>query len=108
MANKPSGKARKGATVAKTAGQAEGKTKPVSFQIEAPQAGTVLVAGDFTNWEAKPLKQRKDGTWSTNLSLQPGVYEYKFVVDGQWQEDPHEDRKVHNQFGTYNSVREVV
>jgi 1,4-alpha-glucan branching enzyme len=105
MAEKTGGKTAKGKARSRSA---EGKAKQVTFRLDAPQAGTVFIAGDFTGWDAKPLKQRKDGTWWANVNLQPGVYQYKFVVDGAWQEDPEGDRKVQNDYGTYNSVREVA
>ena len=36
--------------------------------------------------------------------LFPGNHEYKFLVDGQWREDPSNERLCPNCFGTYNSV----
>jgi 1,4-alpha-glucan branching enzyme len=38
-------------------------TKSVSFRLDAPEAKSVAIAGDFNQWNqsARPLKQRKDG-----------------------------------------------
>jgi hypothetical protein len=36
--------------------------------------------------------------------LLPGQYEYKFLVDGQWKQDPKNNRICPNKFGTYNNV----
>ena len=30
--------------------------------------------------------------------------EYKFVVDGEWRNDPNNDQVVHNSFGTLNNL----
>jgi 1,4-alpha-glucan branching enzyme len=82
---------------------------PVTFQLKAPEAKKVFLAGDFTNWHlsARPLKRKPDGTWHTQILLEPGRYQYKFIVDGQWQNDPDNDEFVPNEFGTVNNVREV-
>jgi AMP-activated protein kinase-like protein len=39
--------------------------------------------------------------------LQPGHYEYRFVVDGQWQDDPMASRFAANSFGGLNCVVDV-
>jgi 1,4-alpha-glucan branching enzyme len=81
----------------------------VTFSLSAPQAQTVLLAGDFTNWQQSPvrLKKLKSGLWKTTVSLAPGTYEYRFIVDGQWQDDPKCTRRNWNRFGVQNCVCEV-
>ncbi len=83
--------------------------RKVTFKCFAPTARSVAVAGDFTNWEAAPIALRKqaDGTWVKTVSLPPGCYQYKFIVDNQWQEDTQCSERVPNPFGTCNSVRVV-
>jgi hypothetical protein len=41
------------------------------------------------------------------LLLSPGEYEYRFLVDGQWKDDPMAKRYVGNPFGGFNCVLEV-
>ena len=41
------------------------------------------------------------------LSLDPGRYRYRLVVDGRWQQDPYNETVETNEFGEYNSVVEV-
>jgi hypothetical protein len=41
------------------------------------------------------------------LALPPGLYQYKFVVDGQWLPDPNAHAFAPNGFGTVNSVIEI-
>ncbi len=62
----------------------------VHFQLEAPAAREVRLAGDFSDWEAThPLSRSESGTWSVVVPLTPGVHEYAFVVDGRdWTPDP--------------------
>jgi 1,4-alpha-glucan branching enzyme len=81
----------------------------VTFKLSAPQAKSVLLAGDFTGWNQSPvnLKKRKSGLWKTTVSLAPGTYEYRFIVDGQWQDDPGCTCRNWNRFGTQNCVCEV-
>ncbi len=83
----------------------------IRFSIQAPKAKTVRLAGDFTDWEASPLTMRRSkqgsATFATSVTLPPGTYEYKFIVDGAWVEDPSAMR-MPNPFGTSNSVVTVV
>lgn len=62
----------------------------VHFQLEAPAAADVRLAGDFTDWQpTHPLSRSESGTWSVVVPLTPGVHEYAFVVDGRdWTPDP--------------------
>ena len=82
------------------------KKKRVTFKLYAPEAEKVYVAGSFNEWDpkARPLKRSKDSTWSTWMSLPPGAHEYRFVVNGEWREDPSCESHTPNSFGAYNSV----
>lgn len=76
----------------------------VRFQLEAPQARTVTLAGDFSNWTpAHAMQRSNDGTWTIVVPLEPGVHEYAFVVDGaRWIADPAAPAKPDG-FGGMNS-----
>ena len=84
-------------------------TKAVQFRYEAPEAGTVFIAGDFNKWDshAAELKKDKSGVWKASLKLKPGRYEYKFWVDGEWRNDPSCRQCTPNRFGSQNCVIEV-
>lgn len=84
--------------------------RTVTFSIVAPAAHAVSLAGTFTNWDRAPiqLEKEKDGIWKKTLALPPGTYEYRLLVDGQWQDDPQCDRRVPNPFGTQNCLRMVA
>jgi hypothetical protein len=70
------------------------------------EAREVRVAGDFNGWspEASPLKDAGAGKWIIRLMLRSGQYEYRFVVDGRWSEDPRASQRVANPYGGFNSV----
>lgn len=84
--------------------------RKVTFSVVAPDAKVVSLAGNFTNWDQAPveLKKEKTGRWSKTVALEPGQYEYRLLVDGQWQDDPQCDLHVPNPFGTHNCVRMVA
>lgn len=83
--------------------------KPTEFKFYAPQAKRVNVAGTFNNWDTKAIaaKRNSRGTWTVKLSLKPGRYEYKFLVDGTWLNDPRCTSCVSNSFGTKNCIIDI-
>jgi chromosome partitioning protein len=85
------------------------KKQKVTFTCNAPGARTVQVAGDFTGWEQSPLnlKPSKSGAWQTTVSLAPGRYAYRLLVDGQWRDDPGCSLREANPFGGQNCIRTV-
>ena len=84
-------------------------TRAVELIFHAPQARQVTVAGTFNQWEpAKTsLRREQDGVWKATLSLAPGRYEYRFVVDGEWLSDPRAGESAPNEFGSTNSILAV-
>jgi len=83
--------------------------KPTEFKFYAPQAKRVSLAGSFNNWDTRALSAKRDsrGNWMVKVNLKPGRYEYKFLVDGSWLNDPHCKSCVSNAFGTQNCTIEV-
>lgn len=81
----------------------------VAFEYYAPEAKEVFVAGDFNEWGTRsiPLRKGPDGTWKIETTLSPGRYEYRYIVDGDWQNDQRPLPSVPNAFGSWNSVIEV-
>jgi 1,4-alpha-glucan branching enzyme len=84
-------------------------TKEQQFSFRAPGALSVQLVGDFTHWQKQPvhLKKESEGIWRTTVSLEPGTYRYRFVVDGQWHDDPECTLRVPNPFGSEDMIREV-
>jgi 1,4-alpha-glucan branching enzyme len=85
------------------------KTKRVNFKFLAPLAEKVSVAGDFNEWNlmSHPMKKDKKGIWKISLNLLPGTYQYRFLVDGEWQGNPSCTDCIENPFGTLNCVKKV-
>ena len=81
-----------------------------TFRFKSPGAQSVLLVGDFTHWQEKPiaLKRSPEGVWTTSIDLPAGTYHYRFMVDGEWRDDPESTLRVPNPFGTENAVREVT
>jgi len=77
----------------------------ISFFLSAPEAEGVFIAGDFNDWSetANPMRQTENG-WRTEIAIPPGEYEYKFIVDGKYINDPDNPEKVADPYGGYNSI----
>jgi 1,4-alpha-glucan branching enzyme len=81
----------------------------VTFSLSAPTAKEVSLGGNFNNWDlaAHPMKKDANGVWKKTLVLAPGRYDYKFLVDNRWENDPKNDKTCPNSFGTQNNVIKV-
>jgi 1,4-alpha-glucan branching enzyme len=92
--------------MAKKKSEQKTKRRRVTFSLEAPEAGQVKLMGDFNGWHARahPMNKDENGLWKKTVMLTPGRHEYKFLVDGRWQNDPQNDHVCINSFGTQNSV----
>jgi len=78
------------------------------FVFIAPEASSVRVTGDFVDWRPEGIaleEERATGIWTVDVPLEPGVYQYAFVVDGvEWRPDPRAVSSVDDGFGRENSV----
>lgn len=72
-------------------------------------AKKVVLSGSFNGWDEHAFAMEKvEGGWATRLQLDAGRYEYKFIADGEWMEDPANPLRRKNQYETYNSILEVA
>ena len=80
--------------------------KKIAFEYFSPQARQVYVAGSFNDWrpESCPLKKDRSGKWTTELKLPSGRHEYRYLVDGVWENDQRPVECVPNAFGSWNCV----
>jgi AMP-activated protein kinase-like protein len=80
------------------------------FFLHAPDAGSVYLAGSFNGWDPARTLLRKDkhGRWKIEMVLPPGKYQYRFVVDGVWTNDPRSRELATNEFGGSNSVLTIA
>ncbi len=79
----------------------------VVFYFEYSGATNVAVAGDFSNWNRIPLQEVKDGVFKAELNIDPGRYQYRFFVNGNWITDPENPQKISDGRGGENSLLEV-
>jgi hypothetical protein len=68
-------------------------------------ASDVRIAGDFNGWVpdkgVRSLIEAEGNTrvWTKILHLPPGTYQYRYVVDGEWREDPENPEFAQNEVG---------
>jgi hypothetical protein len=89
---------------------ARASKRPVVVKLNHPDAKTVTLAGTFNGWnpEATPLRRVGECEWVVELSLPAGAHEYRFIVDGQWVDDPDAETLVDNGFGGRNCLLEIL
>ena len=84
--------------------------KTQTFSFTAPEAKSVSLVGDFTRWQQEPVPMRRNsrGVWTAKVDLPPGRHTYRFIVDGEWRDDPECRLRVPNPFGTEDMIREAA
>ena len=87
------------------------KTKPVckvTFSVIAKNANVASVVGDFNNWniENGAMEKLKNGSFKALFEIPKNAsYEFKYVVDGEFLNEPDADSQIWNDFaGAENSV----
>ena len=83
--------------------------RAVTFNFADAPGQQVFLSGSFNNWQLTTQMNDKlqKGSYSCRLLLEPGEYQYKFVVDGQWRLDGNNGCFAPNGFGELNSVLKV-
>ena len=80
----------------------------ITFELPASMwADHIFLTGDFNNWADSdlPMRQSRDGIWRASLDLRAGrFYEFRYIVDGNWQTDYHADGFSSNRYGSHNSI----
>ncbi len=82
----------------------------VMFVIRAAGATRVQIAGDFNDWnpDRTPLMHVDSDTFQIKVPLMPGKYQYRYVVDGHWRNDPDNHNVEMNPYGELNNVVELA
>ena len=85
------------------------KLNEITLTVKAPEAKEVYLAGEFNNWklDESSRMEQNNGSWTKRLKLDNGKYRYRFVIDGNWTEDPANPLTQVNSFGTFDSLLEV-
>jgi 1,4-alpha-glucan branching enzyme len=81
-----------------------------TFAFSAPGAVSVQLVGDFTQWQERPINLQKeaDGIWRATVELKPGTHHYRFLVDGEWRDDPECALRAQNPYGSEDMLRQVA
>jgi chromosome partitioning protein len=93
-----------------TATEEPAQPREVVVQFRDPAAQDVRIAGDFNGWVpdkgVRSLTETRgdEQVWTKILQLPPGTYQYRYVVDGDWCEDPGNPEKAPGRVGERNSV----
>jgi chromosome partitioning protein len=84
--------------------------REVVVRFRDRRARDVRIAGDFNGWVpdrgVRSLIEAEGETrvWTKILQLAPGRYQYRYVVDGEWREDPDNPEGVASNVGGRNSI----
>jgi hypothetical protein len=79
----------------------KGPPNSLSFVFQGPPGETVTVAGTFNGWDPfmYELREGPVGTYSINIPLPPGRYQYVFFHRGQRFADPYNSNRVYSKDG---------
>ena len=90
-------------------------TTDFAFDAGETVVTTAVVAGSFNGWvtadspDAWHLEDPgSNNVWTTTRVLDPGRYEYKFVINDEWYTDPNNPDQVSDGFDGFNSVLEIT
>ena len=69
----------------------------------------VELRGDFNNWAGAEMQKRKNGSFSTTVSLEVGKsYQFRYLINGnQWTNDSEADSYIYGPFGGQNAVVDI-
>ncbi len=68
----------------------------------------VKIKGEMNSWNPNVSSVvKKEGKWITEMMLNPGKYQYKYLIDGMEINDPTNQDSVSNGIGGFNSVLSI-
>ncbi|RPH36786.1 hypothetical protein EHM92_03905, partial [bacterium] len=71
----------------------------VEFTFRGETRKSVSLVGDFNGWskDETPLAKDSSGVWRVTRTIGPGIYQYKFVLDGtEYVNDPGNPMTIEN------------
>ena len=87
--------------------------REVIVRFKDSGAADVRIAGDFNGWvpdrgvRSLIASDGQSRVWTKILTLEPGTYQYRYVVDGEWQKDPMNPNTAPGPTGQPNSILHV-
>lgn len=73
-------------------------------------AQCVSLIGSFNGWNPHgfAFQQQANRIWKITIPLlPPGSYRYKFLIDGDWIDDPENPERIEDGYGGFSSILEV-
>ncbi len=76
------------------------------YDTQGQTISAVYVAGSFNGWnpQADAMTNTQGSIWEVTLTLPEGDHQYKFVVDGNWINDPSNNNKAPDGLGGFNNT----
>lgn len=91
-------------TLYETRAMTAGGGARVQIRVRPPrQADSVQVTGDFTLWEAEPMRRHGE-VWLVELEIPGGVHHFGFLVDGEWYVPAEAQDAVPDEWGRRNAT----
>ena len=79
-----------------------------SLSKEPPK--DVTIKGSWKKWQAddhltREVRENGEVFFRITMTLHPGVYQYKYIIDGQWECDPNSPLALDEEGNCNNEVR---
>jgi chromosome partitioning protein len=84
--------------------------RDVVVRFADPRAVDVRIAGDFNGWvpdkdvRSELASVSGERVWTKILRLPPGTYRYRYLVDGEWRDDPSNTARTPGPSGERHSI----
>lgn len=79
-----------------------------SFDPKERKYYKVQIKGEMNAWNPNNTNlSLNNGIWETEFEIEPGTYQYLFVINGREMLDPENPEKISNGMGGFNSVLKV-
>lgn len=85
-------------------------TQVVTMQFTDNGIHHLQIAGEFNNWvpDKNIRTEHCNGHIKKMIQLQPGLYQYRLIINGEWQQDPNNPEQALNNYGVINSLLRVT
>lgn len=88
-----------------------GRSCQVTFSLPNKAGSeTAHLLGEFNDWDptVHPMKRTKGGGFTVTITLSPGFYRFRYLLDGErWENDWEADDYAPNEYGSEDSIVEV-
>jgi glycosidase len=83
--------------------------KKIRLELENKDYNDVKIKGEMNSWNPNSTSVILEGNkWVTEMKLNPGKYQYKYIVDGKEISDPVNQDSISNGIGGFNSLLTIL